>query len=442
MEKGLAVVGTKPPESVIVYATEAGETADDGNGRNGVFTAALLRNIKRSEEFTAILREVNAEVRRETNQKQKPAKYDNLTAAVYLAGLQGGAGEASATAPSVTAATPAVTVTVTKSYGSLVVSASSAGTLYLDDAKVADLSAGDEASIDKVQVGDRNLELRHPDGQTEAQTATVSKGQSANVVFTYKPAPPKPAVSVVPAVFVFVPGGTFIMGSPLSEKGRKANEVQHQVTVSSFLISKYDVTFNEYDAYCMATGASHPSDAGWGRESRPVINVSWYDAVAYCNWRSTQEGLKPAYTINGTNVSWDLSASGYRLPTEAEWEYAAKASTSQDNTYWDEVYWLFAWSRYTSGSETHPVGQKKPNALGLYDMAGNVRQWCWDWYGEYSSGSQSDPSGPFSGILRVHRGGSWISDRDELRAAYHDGCDPLISNVITGFRLVCSQIGK
>lgn len=128
----------------------------------------------------------------------------------------------------------------------------------------------------------------------------------------------------LPANFVLVPGGSFTMGSPVGEKDRNKGEVQHQVSLSSFAISKYDVTFDEYDAYCQATGASKPGDEGWGRGSRPVINVNWYDAVAYCNWRSKQERETPAYTISGTNVSCDFSAKGYRLPTEAEWEYAAK----------------------------------------------------------------------------------------------------------------------
>ena len=145
MERGLAVVGQKPPESVIVCATEAGETADDGSGRNGVFTAALLRNIKRSEEFTAILRDFNAEVRRDTNQRQKPAKYDDLTRAVYLAGAQGAV--AAGPAPAVVAPAVAATMTVTRSYGSLVVSTFSAGTLFLDGKAMGELPAGAEARL-------------------------------------------------------------------------------------------------------------------------------------------------------------------------------------------------------------------------------------------------------------------------------------------------------
>jgi uncharacterized caspase-like protein len=172
MEKGLAIVGQKPPESVIVYATEAGETADDGSGCNGVFTAALLRNIKRVEEFTAILRDVNAEVRRDTNQKQKPAKYDNLTRAVYLAGGQGAA--VANPAPAVVAPAVATTMTVTRSYGSLVVSSLSAGTLFLDGNAMGELPAGAEARLDNnVEVGDRVVELRYAGGDKESKSVAV-----------------------------------------------------------------------------------------------------------------------------------------------------------------------------------------------------------------------------------------------------------------------------
>ena len=189
------------------------------------------------------------------------------------------------------------------------------------------------------------------------------------------------------------------MGSPSSEAGRYDNEVQHQVSLRGFAISKYDVTFDEYDAYCQATVAAKPGDSGWGRGSRPVINVSWYDAVAYCNWRSQQEGKAPAYAISGSNVSCDFSVNGYRLPTEAEWEYSAKGGPAASSLTVNAAYAgspnleAVAWYSGNSGNKTHPVGQKQPNSLGLYDMTGNVWQWCWDWYGSYSTGSQSDPTG-------------------------------------------------
>jgi len=558
MERGLAVVGQKPPESVIVYATEAGETAEDGGGRNGVFTTALLKNIRRNEELTRILRDVNAEVRQVTGQKQKPAKYDNLTRDVYLTGLASpgptaGAGTAAPAAAALkacgslavsvaaegelfvdgrnvgelpaggkanlpdieigdrtlalrysdgqvekavatvlegrstsvvfgyrpgqgqpvpkAASQPASreagmvqrlgapNVSVTKSYESLAVSAASSGELYLDGTKVADLDSGDEVKINSVAVGDRALELRYADGQVESKSVSVQKGKSASVSFNYRKVAQQPVQASsanLPTNFILVPSGTFTMGSPANEAGRFDSEVQHHVSLSSFAISKYDVTFDEYDVYCQAMGAAKPDDNGWGRGSRPVINVSWENAVAYCNWRSQQEGRKPAYVISGKDVSWDRSANGYRLPTEAEWEYAAKGGPQASSLAVNAVYAgsanldKVAWYSGNSGGQTHPVGQKAPNSLGLYDMAGNVWQWCWDLYESYSAGSQSDPTGASSGAvfgtrgLRVLRGGSWGYDARNVRSANRDFRDrvPGFRSRTYGFRLVASQIGR
>jgi formylglycine-generating enzyme required for sulfatase activity len=262
------------------------------------------------------------------------------------------------------------------------------------------------------------------------------------------PQPAQASSASLPANFVLVPGGTFTMGSPVSEAGRNDSEVQHQVRLSSFAISKYDVTFDEYDAYCQATGQKKPDDQGWGRGSRPVINVSWYDAVAFCNWLSKQEGLRPAYTINGTNVSCDWSVNGYRLPTEAEWEFAAKGGAQASILAVNAVYEgsinldQVAWYGGNSGKQTHPVGQKAANSLGLYDMAGNVWQWCWDLYGNYPTANQSDPRGPTSGEgLLVLRGGSWNDDAQFLRSTRRIADGIGVGIYYYGFRLALSQPG-
>ena len=443
--RGLTVVSAAPPESVIMYSTGAGQVAQDGAGRNSPFAQAFLKYLGQSGDVTATIKAVTAETKRLTAGAQVPYLYSSLT--LDFAFNQ----KAGASAPAIAAPTAPGTVTVTKGLGILVVDATSGGALYLDGAKVADLSDGDEATIPDVQVGQKSLELRHDDGKVEAQTATVSKGQATSVAFKYKPAPPKPAAQAAPATpagFVLVPGGTFTMGSPAGEAGRFDNEVQHQVSLSSFEISKYDVTFDDFDAYCAATGASKPSDQGWGRGQRPVINVSWYEAVAYCNWRSKQEGLQPAYAISGTNVGWDRSANGYRLPTEAEWEYAAKGGPASVSLAVNAVYAgsadlaVVAWYSGNSGNQTHPVGQKAPNSLGLYDMAGNVWQWCWDWYATNNTGVSVNPTGPAFGDDRVLRGGSWSHDAQYLRSAIRCIDDPANRNNGYGFRLLCSQIGQ
>ncbi len=237
---------------------------------------------------------------------------------------------------------------------------------------------------------------------------------------------------------VLVEGGTFSMGS---NDGNDDEQPVHNVTVGSFYMSKYEVTFEQYDEFCEATGRGKPDDEYWGRRTRPVINVEWYDAVEYCNWLSEQEGLTPFYSGSG---GYNFDANGYRLPTEAEWEYAASGGNNHDgyeysgsNTAGD-----VGWYKSNSGSETHPVGYKTPNSLGLYDMSGNVWEWCYDWYGNdyYSSTSLVDPEGPGNGSKRVLRGASWINPAMNLRIAYRSTkVNPAYSSWALGFRVVMSS---
>jgi formylglycine-generating enzyme required for sulfatase activity len=176
------------------------------------------------------------------------------------------------------------------------------------------------------------------------------------------------------------------------------------------------------------------SGANWKKTSieqsdnDPVVLVSWYDAVSYCNWRSEAEGLQAVYTVSGTTVSADWRANGYRLPTEAEWEYAARGgSVSEDSMSYTGASepGPVAWYIGNSSGKTHPVGLKEPNSLDLYDMCGNVREWCWDWFSEkYKSASVNDPTGEPSGEIRVVRGGSWMNDfglRSSDRGALRPG---------------------
>jgi formylglycine-generating enzyme required for sulfatase activity len=262
------------------------------------------------------------------------------------------------------------------------------------------------------------------------------------------PAPVHPAAPPQRPIsdgFVRIRGGTFTMGSPTSEVGYLDNEgPQHQVTVSDFYLGKYEVTQAEYRAVM----GTNPSD--FKGDTLPVENVSWIDAVNYCNERSRKEGLNPAYTVNGMNVSWNRNAqagtAGYRLPTEAEWEYACRAgtktpfsmgnnlTTSQANYNGNYPYSNAAKGTYREKTTT--VGSFAPNGWGLYDMHGNVREWCWDWYGNYGSGAQTDPVGASSGMYRVERGGCWNYTAQILRSAHRGGISPSYRSNSLGFRLV------
>jgi len=226
---------------------------------------------------------------------------------------------------------------------------------------------------------------------------------------------------------VRVEGGTFQMGSTIGS----CEDPVHSVTVSSFYIGKYPVTQKEWKKIM----GSNPSE--FKGSLRPVENISWYDAVEFCNKLSQKEGLTPAYKVSGANVSCNWEADGYRLPTEAEWEFAARGGNlsrgykySGSNNL-DEV----GWYHNNSDEETRIVGEKEPNELGIYDMTGNVREWCWDLCGAYSSESQTNPRGPSTGSARVSRGSSCRSNDGECLVAYRYYYPPDFSGVTLGFRL-------
>jgi formylglycine-generating enzyme required for sulfatase activity len=242
--------------------------------------------------------------------------------------------------------------------------------------------------------------------------------------------------------FVRINGGTFTMGSPAGESHRDSNEVRHQVTVSSFYMGKYEVTQKEWYEVMGTTVRQQRDKANpeWSMDGEgdnyPMYYVDWYEAIEYCNRRSQREGLTLAYTVNGTNVTWNRSANGYRLPTEAEWEYVCRAGTATAYNTGARISDTTGWYNFNSRTATHPVGQKPANRWGLYDMHGNVREWCWDLYGSYASGAQAEPTGASSGFLRVLRGGSWISSGGGLRSAYRYGSVPSFRYSDIGFRLL------
>lgn len=230
--------------------------------------------------------------------------------------------------------------------------------------------------------------------------------------------------------WIFVEGGSFMMGS---NDGESHEKPVHQVTVSSFLIGKYEVTQKEWTEVM----GSNPSN--WKGDNLPVEGVSWLQAIEYCNKRSLKEGLKPCYSGSGASISCDWSANGYRLPTEAEWEYAARGGKQSKAFKYSGSNELgtVAWSRSSSGNRTHEVGIKQPNELGIYDMSGNVWEWCWDWYGSayYSKSPNADPRGPASGSTHPLRGGGWNDIDSFCRTAVRYGYNPSKSISNYGFRV-------
>lgn len=230
------------------------------------------------------------------------------------------------------------------------------------------------------------------------------------------------------------------MGNTAAYSGGSDEKPVHRVTISKdFLMSKYEVTQKQYEAV-METNPSY-----FKGENLPVERVSWYDAIEFCNKLSDMEGLERCYSGSGTNIICNWNANGYRLPTEAEWEYACKAGTTKDfysgnliNQFCipiDANLNRIGWYCGNSGKNTHPVGEKEPNAFGLYDMSGNVWEWCWDWFGSYSSDAVKDPKGTNNGEYRVLRGGSWESIGIFCRSSFRYNNGPDDRNYYIGFRL-------
>lgn len=222
---------------------------------------------------------------------------------------------------------------------------------------------------------------------------------------------------------ITVEGGNYTMGDTEME-GEKNEQPTHQVTLKTFKIAKTETTVAQWKVFCNATGRSMPETPSWGWiDSHPIVNVNYGDAVAYCDWLA------------------EKMDADYRLPTEAEWEYAARGGKQSKGTKYSGGRSLdnAGWYNANSDSKTHSVATKNPNELGIYDMSGNVWEWCKDWYGDYSATAQTNPKGATSGAYRVLRGGSWLYSAPFCRVASRGGNAPSIRNLNIGFRVALSQ---
>jgi formylglycine-generating enzyme required for sulfatase activity len=285
-------------------------------------------------------------------------------------------------------------------------------------------------------------------------TSTLGTGYGADITFKTAPA--------TPVGFALIPAGTFQMGDALDGL---ADAPVRTVNVSAFYMGKTEVTKAEWDqvrTWGLSRGYTDLAVGGGKASNHPVQGVTWWDVIKWCNTRSEKDGLDPVYTVNGAvlrtgttvpTVNW--GAKGYRLPTEAEWEKASRGGLNGKRFPWgnsinhtqanylsDSVYFYDVsptrgrHPTYMVGGEpyTSPVSSFAANEYGLYDMSGNVWEWCWDWYGADASGALSDPKGSTTGSVRVFRGGSWGGGATFSRVAYRGWLNPLELYDLNGFR--------
>jgi formylglycine-generating enzyme required for sulfatase activity len=293
---------------------------------------------------------------------------------------------------------------------------------------------------------DTMIVVKVPQGtQSGPVTVMVNSFTSNAVAFT---------IPTAVSDLLAVAGGSFQMGQSPGPIGQSPG---HAVTIGPFKIDKYEITYEKWTEvrnWGLTHGYTDLTSAQNGAApvsaNNPVTMVSWYQIMRWCNARSEKDGMTPVYYTSNSlttvyrtgvldvktdQVKW--TANGYRLPTEAEWEFAARGGKTGTNVYsGSNTLGDVAWYHDNAGSRTHQVGTKSPNELGIYDMTGNVYEWCWDFYGEYATGAQTDPKGPVTGTNHVVRGGSYID--------YDYGCPlvtryseyPSTSAPILGFRCV------
>jgi formylglycine-generating enzyme required for sulfatase activity len=287
-----------------------------------------------------------------------------------------------------------------------------------------------------------------------------------------RPAEPKEITNTLGMKLVRIPAGEFLMGSPDSDKDAEDDEKpQHRVRITRpFYLGATEVTVGQFRRVVEATGLRTEAETdgkggiGWNEakgtfeqapkytwlnpgfaqtDEHPVVNVSWNDAIAFCNKLSEREGLKPYYQFGGGAQS---GGDGYRLPTEAEWEYACRAGSTTRFGFGDDEATLgeSAWFYDKSGRKTHPVGRKRLNAFGLYDMHGNVCEWCWDSYDKHYYGQSpgADPLGPSQAAGRVRLGGGWFNNPRSCRSANRGGIAPGYRLGDLGFRVARVQSSR
>jgi formylglycine-generating enzyme required for sulfatase activity len=421
-EKGLARMDA-PTGSILAYATAPGSIAADGTGRNGLYTSKLLKHMTTPGlEIEKVFKKVRIDVLRSSNKKQVPWESSSLIGEFYFNPKRGIA---------IVGSTP----------------------------KIDSGLKAEQEQLEQERNELERIEAEIEERKTvEAERKRIEAKKEKLLAMSKRPPKSKSKkINSLGMEFVYIKPSTFMMGSPSSEEGQDSDERQHRVTLTKgFYMQTTEVTIGQWRRFVSDTGYRSEAETQGGawiwtgkkwekkkgyywdktgfsqNDNQPVTCVSWNDVQKYIGWLNRKEG---------TNR--------YRLPTEAEWEYTARAGSttafanggiSELKCGYDSNLDAMGWYCGNSNKRTHPVAQKQRNAWGLYDMHGNVWEWCQDWYGKnYPVSSVVDPTGPSSGSIRVIRGGSWNRSARFCRSANRGSRKPGYRNGDLGFRLAFSQ---
>ncbi len=405
--RGLAPIDA-PAGTLIAYATAPGRFARDGEGRNGVYTGALLTAVREPGlKLEDVFKRVTGTVRRQTGGEQVPWVASSVEGDFFFS-LSAG----TAAPPPVVAATPppepprpTIREEIRQELGSLALSARLEGVeVFVGDQRVGATRSGRALVVENLVAGSHRLRARRGDRTWEREVQVVAN-QRTEVLIDIEPLRPEPPRTEDRAEMVLVPTGEFWMGSDTG--GGEDEKPRHRVYLDAYSIDKYEVTNGLYGHFMAATGRAAPAywtDNSFNGPTQPVVAVSWHDAEAYCKW------------------------AGKRLPTEAEWEKAARGTDGRTYPWGDQWDASRANSGESNLGKTAPVGSYADGAspYGAHDMAGNVWEWVADWYDKdyYKRSPERNPRGPDSGGSFVLRGGSWGSNPFDLRTAYRDDNTP------------------
>lgn len=402
--------------TIISFATAEGNTASDGVGVNGLFTSKLVEQMKVAQPIESVFKNTRIQVLKSSEGKQSPQEWSML-----IGNFQFVDGKNS----NLITNTPLDTLLKNQKNENLIITEEVLtgkihitneldGEFYIDGKLIENFSKGRIYTLNNIEIGSHTLKIGN-----WSESLIVEKDK-IHEVFTYNILEFNETVDNLNIMMVLVKGSTFQMGSNYN----KDEKPIHSVTINDFYIGKYEVTQFQWQTI-MGRNPSKFDNC----ENCPVENVSWNDIQTFVKKLNQKTGKK------------------YRLPTEAEWEYAARGgiasigSTNTNSYSGSNNLEDVGWYKESSGSLTHLVGGKKPNELGLYDMSGNVWEWCFDWHDShyYAKSQTTNPQGPPSGSYRVCRGGSWIDSKENCRVTFRNFYGPSFGRRDLGFRLVLSS---